>query len=214
MVCRRLCFSRPTCNFRAGLAMMRLARPPHLRVVGVPSVSSNSNPSTIRGPTVPATPATIKIEYPDSISGLQRLFKDMTKAQQTSAGARADALLRSLVLPSPREWYDDVFGFGVAAETEALYEKSAASVAPSIAHYLVDARSRQLEEVKAAALRNPVTTLLAKIPLGSFTLDPTRCPFTSFACFGETSSSGCSHLRLWINRSIPRRPGTNIDRER
>ena len=91
--------------------------------------------------------AAVKLDYPDSPSGLERLVKDILKAQKSNDGTRADALLRSLVLSAPRTWYDDVFGSNIAAETEALYEKSAASLPPSIARYLLDAQTRQLDSV-------------------------------------------------------------------
>lgn len=99
------------------------------------------------GVTTPATAPEAKLDYSNSASGLQHLVRDILNAQKSNDGARADALLKSLVLPDPRGWYDRVFGVDVGNEPVATYEKSAAAVAPSIARFFLDAEAQNLTEV-------------------------------------------------------------------
>jgi len=108
-------------------------------------LSAQSAPAA--GMTRPATAPEVKLDYPNSASGLERLAKDILKAQKTNDGARADALLKSLVLSDPRGWYDRVFGVDVGNEPVGTYEKSAAAVAPSIARFFLNAETQNLTEV-------------------------------------------------------------------
>jgi hypothetical protein len=95
------------------------------------------------------TPAVIKLEYPDSTSGLEHLTKDMMKAQKDGDAARADLLLRSLVLPQPREWYERVFGPTIAGNEEALYARAAAAVPVKMAEELHNAAELKPDGVEA-----------------------------------------------------------------
>lgn len=95
-----------------------------------------------------AAPSSIKLDYPDSASGLERLVKDILKAQQGNDGQHADMLLQSLVLPNPRLWYDQVFGLDVGNEPVTIYEKSTAAVAPDLAHFFLNATAQNLLEVR------------------------------------------------------------------
>lgn len=109
------------------------------------ALSAQSAPAV--GVTTPATAFEAKLDYPNSASGLEHLVRDILKAQKNNDGSRADALLKSLVLPDPRGWYDRVFGVDVGNEPVATYEKSAAAVAPSIARFFLDAEAQNLTEV-------------------------------------------------------------------
>jgi hypothetical protein len=73
---------------------------------------------------VAAPPTALKLDYPDSTAGLEHLVKDIIKAQKENAGDRADALLQSLVLPQPRDWYDMAFGTSVAEVRLPLHPPS------------------------------------------------------------------------------------------
>jgi TonB family protein len=108
-------------------------------------LSAQSAPAA--GITTSATAPEVKLDYPNSASGLEHLVKDILKAQKTSNGARADALLKSLVLPDPRGWYDRVFGVDVGNEPVAIYEKSAAAVAPGVASVFLNAEAENLTDV-------------------------------------------------------------------
>jgi len=99
--------------------------------------------------TQPPTAALPKLDYPDSTSGLEHLIKDIVKAQKENDGARAELLLKSLVLPDPRSWYDTVFGGDVAEQPETLYEKSASSVPAELARFFLDAEAQGMKEVHA-----------------------------------------------------------------
>lgn len=95
---------------------------------------------------LPTTPA-IKVDYPDSTSGLEHLVKDVIKAQKADQGERADALLRTMILPEPRNWYDAVFGGDVSEESETLYEKSGQAIPNSLAQFLLSATTRGMNNV-------------------------------------------------------------------
>lgn len=99
-------------------------------------------------PPPPPTAAVPTLDYPDSTSGLEHLVQDIIKAQKENDGARADVLLKSLVLPHSREWYDQVFGEAVAETPESLYEESSSSIPPSIAHFFLNAQSENINQVQ------------------------------------------------------------------
>lgn len=90
-----------------------------------------------------------KPNYPDSTSGLEHLVKDILKAQAQNDGARADALLRSFVLPNSYDWYDRFFGREAANGVGEYYEKAAPSVAPSLAHIFLDIQQQNFSQVDA-----------------------------------------------------------------
>lgn len=96
---------------------------------------------------VAAPPTALKLDYPDSAAGLEHLVKDIIKAQKENAGDRADALLQSLVLPQPRDWYDMALGTSVAEECKAIYEQSGASIPNSMAQFLLHAVSNGMNDV-------------------------------------------------------------------
>ena len=74
-------------------------------------------------------------------------MKDIIKAQKENAGDRADALLQSLVLPRPRDWYDMALGTSVAEECKSIYEQSGASIPNSMAQLLLHAVSNGMNDV-------------------------------------------------------------------
>ena len=87
--------------------------------------------------------------YPDSTAGLEHLAKDIIKAQKSNNGAAADVLLRSLILPQPRAWYERVFGPIIANNEGALYERAAASVPPTLAREFLDAEQLNANSMEA-----------------------------------------------------------------
>lgn len=84
--------------------------------------------SVSRGQDKPADPPAainapaLQFNYPDTPSGLEKLAKDILKAQKDGDTTRATALVRNLVLPDPRAWYAKVFGQLAAANEGASYE--------------------------------------------------------------------------------------------
>jgi len=85
--------------------------------------------------------------YPESTSGLEHLAKDILKAQKENDGARANELLRSLVLPNPRSWYENTFGPAIAEHEGALYERALPTVSATLARFFLDALHFQADEV-------------------------------------------------------------------
>jgi TonB family protein len=100
-----------------------------------------------RSSSAPAS-STPVLDYPDSPAGLEHLVKDILKAQRENDGARADALLRSFVLPSPRQWYPQVFG-NRAITAAAYYEKASAAIAPHLAQTFLELDVAGVSEIHA-----------------------------------------------------------------
>ena len=90
-----------------------------------------------------------KLDYPDSSSGLERLAKDIIKAQKENDGARADALVHSLLLPNPRAWYEMTFGPVIAKFEGALYESAAASIPATLAGDFLNAEELNFSHLRA-----------------------------------------------------------------
>ncbi len=98
--------------------------------------------------TPPPAPTLPKLDYPDSTAGLEHLVRDITKAQKENDGARADELLKSLILPNPRTWYEQVFGEDVAQSPLSLYEKSSAAIPASMAQFFLNAQAENMNHVQ------------------------------------------------------------------
>ena len=105
-----------------------------------PPAASSASPSQAPAP---------KLDYPDSPSGLERLAKDILKAQRENDAARADALLNSLVLPNAQDWYARVFGPGTANNAGAYYDRVAASLPPSLARSFLNSTQGNFSEISA-----------------------------------------------------------------
>jgi TonB family protein len=76
-------------------------------------------PVAAQSPTSPAT--VLKLDYPDSTSGLEHLAKEILKAQKAGDSARASALAQTMILPDPAAWYLETFGPGIANDEGAKY---------------------------------------------------------------------------------------------
>jgi TonB family protein len=123
------------------LALFCFAIPPRLR-----------SQEEAKAPTPPAQSRVAgipKLDYPDSSSGLERLAKDIIKAQKENDGARADALLRSLLLPNPRAWYEMTFGPVIAKFEGALYESAAASIPATLAGDFLNTEKLNFSHLRA-----------------------------------------------------------------
>lgn len=107
------------------------------------AVSLRAQSSSTTNPSVPpATQPSLRLDYPDSSSGLEHLVKDIVKAQRENDPARADVLLRTLVLSRPKAWYAFVFGPAISEEAESVYEETAARIPPTIAGILLNAAEK------------------------------------------------------------------------
>lgn len=103
---------------------------------------SSSTPASSASP---AAQSPLKLDYSDSTSGLEHLVKDIVKAQRENDPARADVLLRSLVLPHPKDWYGLVFGPVISEQADSAYQETAARIPAEIAEMLLNATQKGTE---------------------------------------------------------------------
>jgi len=90
------------------------------------------------------------IDYPDSTHGLERLAKDILKAQKQGEGTRASALAESMVLPDPAAWYVQAFGPEIAADEGAKYAAGRRTIPIEILKFFFGALQGQFTDVIAA----------------------------------------------------------------
>ncbi len=110
---------------------------------------SPQTPPQTPPPARPSGAATFKPDYPESTSGLEHVARDILKAQAQNDADRADALLKSLVLPNAYDWYDRFFGREAADVVGEYYEKASASIPPSLAHIFVDIQQQKFSQIDA-----------------------------------------------------------------
>lgn len=109
-----------------------------------PSQEPARIPPTPPPATIPAAP-----DYPDSTSGLEHLAKDIIKAQRENDGARAEALLRSLILPTPRLWYETTFGPTIARSEGMLYASATPNLPATLAGDFLNAQTQHFSHLEA-----------------------------------------------------------------
>jgi hypothetical protein len=114
-----------------------------------PSAGLHAQEGDTQKPPAVASPPLIIPSYPDSPTGLEHLAKDIMKAQRENESALADALLKSLLLPEPRDWYDRVFGGDLSEESEAIYEQSSGGLVSSLARLFLDAAAKEMTDIRA-----------------------------------------------------------------
>jgi TonB family protein len=86
-----------------------------------------------------AAQTSTRSSYRDSTSGLEKLIKDIMKAQKENHGARAQELLDGLVLPEYRNWYRENFDEGAVDLALPIYELGAKAVPAEMATFLLRA---------------------------------------------------------------------------
>jgi TonB family protein len=101
-----------------------------------------------------APPLSIKLDYPDTPSGLEKLAKDIMKAQKESDTARASALIQSMLLPDPSAWYSQVFGEYSASQVGAAYKASQTNISAQLATYFLNAQQEHATDVVAKKFEN------------------------------------------------------------
>jgi TonB family protein len=88
--------------------------------------------------------------YPDSTSGLEHLVKDIMKAQRENDAGRAEAMLKSLVMPNHALWYQENFDESVARLTVPAYSTIADSLSAQLARFFLDVQGEtpQIEAIR------------------------------------------------------------------
>lgn len=97
------------------------------------ALGAQKTPST----SLPIAPE-INLNYPDNPGGLEKLAKDILKAQKESNTVLAGQLLQSLILPNPRSWYAENFILAAAADGAAEYEAASKIIPTQIGTFLLD----------------------------------------------------------------------------
>jgi TonB family protein len=87
--------------------------------------------------------------YPDSTSGLEHLVKDIMKAQKENDAGRAEALLKSLVLPNYAPWYQENFDEAVASATVPAYSASLSFIPDHLARFFLDVQADAPQRIEA-----------------------------------------------------------------
>jgi len=115
-----------------------------------PAASSSYTqiPAPAGTPVSPVDP--VKLNFPDSTSGLEHLAREIFKAQKDGDSARASALAQSLVLPDPAAWYLRTFGPDIASDEGAKYVADQKHLPTEILTFFFAALQSHDTEVTAA----------------------------------------------------------------
>lgn len=112
-----------------------------------------ASPFALRAQTLaPASPQAasipaVHLNYANNPGGLEKLVKDIMKAQKDNNPSRAGELLQSMTLPHPRGWYNQVFGERAAAKEGAQYESIASRLPLELATTFVNAQQDYMTDV-------------------------------------------------------------------
>jgi protein TonB len=96
---------------------------------------------------ISAKPA--NLDYPDSTHGLERLAKDIIKAEKDGHESRASELSQSMVLPDPAAWYLHTFGPDIARDEGAKYTAGKNTLPKQILKFFFDAIQNDFTDVTA-----------------------------------------------------------------
>jgi periplasmic protein TonB len=92
----------------------------------------------------------LSLNLPDTPSGLERLAKEIIKAERGGDTPRATALAESMILPNPAGWYLQTFGPDVADDEGAKYTASRKNLANEIVRFFFGAIQNNFTDVSAA----------------------------------------------------------------
>jgi TonB family protein len=87
--------------------------------------------------------------YRDSSSGLEKLTKDIMRAQKENSGALAQKLLDGLVLPDYQNWYRENFDEGAVDLTLPIYERGAKTLPTELAAFFLRAQQEGFTDIQA-----------------------------------------------------------------
>ncbi len=103
------------------------------------SSCQEKNSQAQAAPAPSSAQAATQPNYPDKPAGLEKLVKEIFKAEKDGDAARVDALAQSLVLPDPNAWYETVFGQARAGRLTSDYEKTLSTLPRDLAASFRDA---------------------------------------------------------------------------
>lgn len=98
----------------------------------------------------PVAPDPAQPDFPDSTSGLERLAKEILKAQKGGDSARASALAQSMILPDAAKWYLQTFGPEIARDEGSSYIAEQKDLPATILNFFVQAHQNHYTDVNAA----------------------------------------------------------------
>jgi TonB family protein len=96
------------------------------------------------------SPRPAGLDYPDSTHGLERLARDILKAEKEGHDSRASELAQSMVLPDPAAWYVQTFGPDIARDEGAKYIAGRNTLPKQILKFFFDAIQGDFTDVTAA----------------------------------------------------------------
>ncbi|HTB91438.1 MAG TPA: energy transducer TonB [Candidatus Sulfotelmatobacter sp.] len=118
-------------------------------VILFPAAKACAQAPTVQQPAAATAQSAAIGSYSDSTSGLEHLLKDIIKAQRENDAARAEALLKSLILPDYTHWYYENFDDGIAKLSVAAYAANVNSLTAQLARVFLDAQSKDFQRIEA-----------------------------------------------------------------
>ncbi|SRR5712691_8726134 len=113
------------------------------------SSCQEKNSQAQAAPAPSSAQAATQLNYPDKPAGLEKLVKNIFRAEKDGDADMTDALVKSLVLPDPRAWYAEVFGEDQAARLASEYEKMLPTLPGSLAATFRNAHDAKFTDVTA-----------------------------------------------------------------
>jgi protein TonB len=95
------------------------------------------------------SPKPANLDYPDGTRGLERLARDIIKAEKDGHESRASELAQSMVLPDPATWYVQTFGPDIARDEGAKYTAGKDTLSKQILKFFFDAIQGDFTDVTA-----------------------------------------------------------------
>lgn len=155
--------------------LLILPRFPTIALALTVSLAAQDPPA--QAPPNPPPASTLSmLSYPDSTSGLERLAKDIVKAQSQNDGPRADALLQSFVLPNAYDWYARVFDREAAHNAGKYYQDSAATIPSSLSRIFLKASQEKLTHIQAVRYEHGCDDVAAPDAFGILLRRSERAP--------------------------------------
>ncbi len=108
--------------------------------------------------------------YPESDEGLAQLMKDVLAAAGAKDRAKLSELVRSLILPNYKAWFDDTFGDEKGPKMAAEYEVILKNLEPSLVELFMrlDAPAQlQVQVMHVENMDDPKTTAYQRFALAA-----------------------------------------------